>query len=153
MNGRVVFHHPVLCCSSDGSNHKTLCFNFCREISSAQCYRVGRDTCFPTQYQGHYSIPAQLELHWLNLWNPEADLKLLSQQKRQRAFILQQGNVPVLLHFPNESWPSSPSVPGTQKGVVGNKSNLTLWGHFSLPRDFLEMAFQPLRDFLLIQIS
>lgn len=40
-------------------------------------------------------------------------------------------NVPVLLHFPNEGWPSSPGVPGAQKGVVRKKDNLTLWGHSS----------------------
>lgn len=73
VKGKVVLHHPVFCCSCDGSNHKTLCFNLRREIPSAWGYLVGRDTCFPTQYPGHYSIPAQLELLWLNLWNSKAD--------------------------------------------------------------------------------
>lgn len=56
--------------------------------------------------------------------------------KRQSAFVLRQGNVPVLLHFTNEGWSCSPSVPGAQRGVVGNKGNFTVWGHSSLPRDF-----------------
>lgn len=99
VKGKVEFHHPALCCSCNGLDHKTLCSNLQRGNHTSLGLLSGQRHFFSYSVPWallHPSLVGNALFEPLKLWSP---LKPLSQQKRQRAFVLQQGAVPVLCSF------------------------------------------------------